>query len=103
MNKRQYKFRDGVNGSALAIRVIPRAKRNEVAKVLNDGTIRIRIAAPPIDGKANQALIKFLAKILGVPKSKIEIVAGEKGRNKLVSIIGMDANTVQKKILEQMD
>lgn len=80
----------------------PRARRNEVAEILNDGTIRIRLTAPPVEGKANQALIEFLSEILEVPKSHIEIVAGETGRDKLVSILEMEAQEAQRRILEHL-
>ena len=99
---RKFKFHDGRRGSALAIRVTPRARRNEVAEVLNDGTIRIRLTAPPVEGKANKALIEFLSQILGVSKSRIAIVAGETGRDKLVSILDMDPEEAQRRILEHL-
>lgn len=95
-SKMQHHFHNGKNGVAIAIRVIPRAKRNEIVEILNDGTIKIRLTAPPVEGKANQALLEFLADVFNVAKSKIEIVAGEKGRKKLVSILDMDAETAQK-------
>ncbi len=100
---RQFRFHHGKSGAALAIRVTPRASRNEIAEVLDDGTIRIRLTAPPVDGKANQALVKFLAKILGVAPSAIEIVAGTTGRDKLVAVTGMDAATAQAKIIASLE
>jgi hypothetical protein len=92
-------MRGGNMGSALAIRVIPGSKRNEIDGILEDGTIRIRLTAPPIEGKANSALIEFLSKILSVRRSDIEIVAGETSRNKLVSITDIDPHTVQERLL----
>ena len=98
MNPRKFKFQDGRRGSALAIRVTPRSRKNEVTQFLGDGTVKVKLTAPPIDGKANKALIKFLAEILDVKQSEIEIIAGEKGRNKLVSIYGLDSETVNRRI-----
>lgn len=89
-------------GAALAIRVTTRARRNEIVEVLRDGTVKIRLTAPPVEGKANQALVNFLAKILDVPKSRVEIVAGETGRDKLVSVVDMDAETVHDRILKNL-
>jgi len=60
------------------------------------------LMAPPVEGRANAALLSFLADILDVSRSKIEIVAGETGRDKLVSVIGMDAETVHKRILQHL-
>lgn len=99
---RKTKFSDGKRGSALPVRVIPRASRNEIVEVLSDQTVKIRLTAPPVEGKANEELVKFLSDILGTPKSKIEIVAGMTGRDKLVSILDMNSETVHKKILEHM-
>ena len=102
MSSRQYQMHDGKTGSALAIRVTPRASRNEISEILSDGTVKIRLTAPPAEGKANKALIEFLAHVLGVPASRIEIVAGATGRDKLVSILDLDAQTVHERILQNL-
>ncbi len=100
--KRKFRFHNGKAGSALAVRVTPRASRDEIAEVLSDGTIRVRLTAPPVEGRANKALVKFLAKVLDVAPSRIEIVAGEGGRDKLVSIVDMSVETAQRKIMEYL-
>jgi len=100
--KRKFRFHDGKSGAALAIRVTPRASRDEIAEIMPDGSIRVRLTAPPVEGKANKALIKFLSKVLGVPPSRLEIIAGETGRDKLISVVDMDAETAQRKILEHL-
>ena len=102
MAQRKYHLHDGKKGAALAIRVTPRARRNEVVGILNDGTIRIRITAPPVEGKANEALVKYLSSVLGISQSRIEIVAGQKGRDKLVSVLDMAPETAHQKILENL-
>jgi uncharacterized protein (TIGR00251 family) len=102
MAGRKYHLHDGKKGAALAIRVTPRASRNEIVEVLSDGTVRIRLTAPPVEGKANEALVEFLSKVLDVPASKIEIVAGVTGRDKLVSILDLDAESVHARILQNI-
>jgi uncharacterized protein (TIGR00251 family) len=102
MTQRRLHLHNGKKGAALAIRVTPRAPRNEIVEILSDQTVKIRVTAPPVAGKANQALVKFLAGILGVPKKDIEIVAGLTGRDKLVTILGCDSKTVNQKILKQI-
>ncbi len=102
MAARKYKLHDGKKGAALAIRVTPRASRNEIVEVLADGTIKIRLTAPPVEGKANEALVEFLAEVLEVPPSAIEIVAGVTGRDKLVSILDLDAETVHSRIIRNI-
>ncbi|HSF79761.1 MAG TPA: DUF167 domain-containing protein [Anaerolineales bacterium] len=99
MSSGKSKLRGGKTGAAIAVRVIPRASKNEVVEVLDDGTVKIRLTSPPVEGKANQTLIKFLSGLLGLPQSKIEIVAGHKGRNKLITILGLDAETVERRLL----
>lgn len=102
MSDRKFELHGGQKGSALAVRVTPRASRNEIVEVLEDGTIKVRIAAPPADDEANAALIEFLAEILGVPKSRLDIVAGESGRDKLISVVDMDVETAHQRIVAHM-
>ncbi len=102
MAVREYHFHDGKAGSALGVRVTPRARQNEVVEVLNDGTVRIRLTVSGAEGAANQALVDYLAEILGVPAGRIEVVAGLSGRDKLVAILDLDSEAVQQKILEHL-
>ena len=103
MPRRNFNLHDGKVGSALAIRVTPRASHNKVAEVMSDGVVKIHIAAPPVDGEANEQLLSFLAEILNVSKSRIEIVAGVTGRDKLISVLDMDAEAVHKRIVAHLD
>ena len=102
MAPRKFHLHDGKKGAALAIRVTPRSRKNEIAEIMNDGTIRVRLTAPPVENKANQALVEFLSEVLDVPHSQLEIVAGQTGRDKLVSVLGLDAATVQQRIIRRM-
>jgi len=102
MSQRQFHLHGGQKGAALAIRVTARSSKNEIIEILNDGTVRIRLMAPPVEGKANEALVSFLAEVLDVPRSRIDIVAGETGRDKLVAILGLDAETVHTRILTHL-
>ena len=102
MNERKFKLHNGQRGSALAVRVTPRASRNEIVELLDDGTIKVRLAAPPSDNEANDALLAFFSDILGVPKSKLDIVAGSAGRDKLISVVDMDVETVHQRILAHL-
>jgi len=100
MAKNPRRLSEGKRGAALAIRVTPRARKNEIVEILADQTIKVRLTAPPVEGKANEALIEFLAKVLDVPRSKVEIIAGTSGRDKLVSILDLDSNEAQARILK---
>ncbi len=97
---REFKFHSGRFGAAIAVRVSPRASKNEISEIMKDGTIKIKLTTPPVDGKANQALIEFLSELLGIPPSKFEIVMGSTNRNKLIAIEGIDAEMLQKRITE---
>jgi len=102
MSDRKFRLHSGQKGSALAVRVTPRASRNEIVEMLDDGTIKVRLAAPPVDNEANRALIEFLADILGVPKSRLDIVAGVTGRDKLIAVLDMDAETAHQRIVAHL-
>ena len=97
---REYKFHSGKFGAAIAVRIIPRARTNEISTIMQDGTIKIKLTAPPVGGKANEALIEFLSEMLGIPKTRFEIVTGSTNRNKLVAIEGIDAETLQKQLID---
>jgi len=102
MNDRKFQLHDGQKGSALAVRITPRATQNEITEVLDDGTIKIRLASSPSDSEANELLINFLSEILGVPKTQLDIVAGNVGRDKLISVVNMDTETAHQRILAHM-
>lgn len=70
----------------LHIRVQPKASRNEIGETLEDGTLKLRVTAPPEDGKANTAVIKVLAKHLKIAPSALDIVRGQTSRNKTIEI-----------------
>jgi uncharacterized protein (TIGR00251 family) len=84
--------------ACLDIRVIPRAPRS-VVDGTRGGAILVRLAAPPVDGAANEALIAFLAGALDRPRRSVRIVTGEKSRDKRVCIEGMDEATARSRLL----
>ena len=103
MTQRNYKLHDGKKGAAIAVRVTTRASKNQIVGALNDGTIKVRVTAAPTEGQANDELVKFLSDVLDIAKSRIEIVAGSTGRDKLISVLDMDAETLHKKIVENIE
>lgn len=86
---------DGKSRTFLKIRITPRSARDEVVGLMEDGTIKIRLTAPPVDGKANKSLIQFLTLKLHISPSNIEIVSGHTSRLKLVSIMGVSQNEIE--------
>ncbi|GAB4428149.1 MAG: hypothetical protein Kow002_17060 [Anaerolineales bacterium] len=102
MADRKFNLHDGKKGAALAVRVSPRARNTEIVGALNDGTVKVRLTASGDDEQANKELVGFLADILNVAPSRIEIVAGATGRDKLISVIDMDSETLHKTIVANM-
>ena len=82
----------------IAVQIYPGASKNEVTGLIND-VLRIRIAAPPVKGKANKELIDYLSHLLGVSKDKLDILKGHTSRNKLISIDGLSKVSVLEKLL----
>lgn len=97
-NERNFELHDGKTGSALAVRITPRCHKNELTDIMDDGMVKVRLTAPDVEEQGNQVLIHFLAELLQVTASNIEIVAGHKVKDKLVTILGIDASTLQQRI-----
>lgn len=84
-------------GVRLLLHVQPRASRTGLVGV-QAGKIKLRVAAPPVDGAANLELLRFLARSLGVPRSRLTIVRGEKGRHKTVLVHGLTVAAAQRQL-----
>ena len=78
----------------LSVRVIPNARHTEFSG-RRDGEIVLRLTAPANEGKANKAAVEFLAKRLGIPRSSVTLVSGEKSRHKIFEISGLDPSDVE--------
>jgi len=90
-------IRDAPDGAIVTVKVIPRAGHTAIAGT-RDNALLIRLAAAPVDGAANTALISLFAAIIGVPKRQIAIIAGEKSRTKHVKVIGVTAEIVRQRL-----
>lgn len=78
-----------------AVRAQPRASRSEVVGE-HGGALKVRLAAPPVDGEANDELVRCLARWLELPRSAVRLVAGATGRNKVVEVEGIGAEEVRR-------
>jgi len=83
-------LRETARGVSIAVLVAPRASRTAVAGDADD-RLRIRVAAPPVEGAANEELIRFLARTLGLPRASVTLTAGAAGRRKTVAAEGIGA------------
>ena len=81
-------------GCVLTVKACPRANRTEVAGI-DAGWVRVRIQAPPVDGKANAELVQFFAKQFDLPKRAVEILSGDTGRLKRVKLCGVTVQAAQ--------
>jgi uncharacterized protein (TIGR00251 family) len=83
----------------LRIRVIPNAKKTEFAGY-REGELILRLNAPPVDGKANKAAVEFVSRYLGVSRSAVLVVGGERSRHKIFQIVGLELSDLERKLAE---
>jgi uncharacterized protein (TIGR00251 family) len=83
----------------LKLRVVPNAKRDEVAGEFGDA-VRLKVAAPAVEGKANAALLDFIAEKLGVHPRAVSLVGGVKSRDKVIAIEGIEAGEARRRLLK---
>ena len=81
-------------GCVLSLTVSPRSAVNRL-EVEDNGSLRVRLTAPPVDGAANSALLKFLASVLDVPRSRISVLSGAQSRQKRILVEGLTPDTAQ--------
>ena len=96
MSNRKFEITDAKRGAAFTVRVVTRAQNNEIAGILDDQSIKIRLVAAP--QQANEALINFLSERLSVPESAIEIIAGKENRDKWISVEGITTSDVTERL-----
>ena len=90
-------IKSDASGASFAVKVHPRAKRNAVSGELGDA-LKLSLTAPPVEGKANQACIEFVAELLRVPKSSVSIASGESSRQKVIRVLGLSSAEVRARL-----
>ncbi|HET9183842.1 MAG TPA: DUF167 domain-containing protein [Candidatus Angelobacter sp.] len=80
-----------------AVRVQPRARKNAITGVVGDA-LKLAVTSPPVEGRANQAVIEFFADLFAIPRSSVSIASGETSRNKIVRVVGITAESVRERI-----
>ena len=90
----ELRIREQDGAITFEVRVAPRASRNRIVGI-QDGAVKVSLTAPPVDGAANEALKKLLAKALGVAKSDIEILRGDRARIKVLRVHGVSVKDVR--------
>ena len=84
-------------GATFQVKVHPRARKSAITGVVGDA-LNLALTAPPVEGRANEACVKFLAEFLNVPRSSVTIAAGESSRQKLIRVAGLRAAQVEDKL-----
>lgn len=95
-------IRETDKGVLLPVRAVPRASKNEIQGIHGDA-LKVRLQAPPVEGKANAALIRFLSDELDISRSQLSIASGETGRNKAVLIDGLSKEDLIHRIRKVME
>jgi uncharacterized protein len=90
-------IRETASGVSFAVRLQPKAKKTAVVGEL-DGALKLAVTAPPIEGRANEACVRFLAELLNVARSSVTIAAGASSRNKVIRIEGLTAEQVRARL-----
>lgn len=90
-------LRESGDGVVLSLHIQPGAKKSEISGIHGDA-LKIRLAAPPVDGRANEALLAFLADMLGVPKSRVQLVSGQTSRSKRVAVSGLTPADIESRV-----
>jgi hypothetical protein len=93
---------DHERGATVAVRVVPRARRTELVGRRGEA-LKVKLAAPPVDGAANAELVKFVARLVGVHKRDVSILAGATSRDKVVLVEGVDAWRLRSVLEELVD
>ena len=92
-------IRDTPSGATFQVKVHPRARKNTIEGEIGDA-LKLALTAPPVEGRANEACISFLAEVLNVPRSSVTIAAGESSRLKVIRVAGLTADKVRRKLQE---
>jgi uncharacterized protein len=90
-------IRDTGAGASFNVKVHPRARKDAVTGELGDA-LKITLTAPPAEGRANEALVEFLADLLQLPRTSVTIAAGQSSRNKVVRVLGLTAAQVDERL-----
>ena len=94
-------IQESAKGITFAVKVHPRARKNAITGVVGDA-IKLALTAPPVEGKANQAVIEFFAELFAIPRSSVTIASGETSRNKVIRIAGVSKRAAAQRLAENL-
>jgi len=88
---------ESANGITFAVKVHPRARKNAITGIVGNA-LKLALTAPPVEGRANQAVIEFFAELFAIPRSSVTIASGDTSRNKIVRISGLSRAAVEERL-----
>jgi uncharacterized protein len=94
-------IQESARGTTFAVKVHPRARKNAITGVIGEA-LKLSLTAPPVEGKANQAVIEFFADLFAIPRSSVTIASGETSRSKVVRISGVNRAAVEKHLADSL-
>ena len=92
---------ESAKGITFAVKVHPRARKNAITGTVGDA-LKLALTAPPVEGKANQAVIEFFAELFAIPRSSVTIASGESSRNKVIRIAGVSKRAAEQRLAENL-
>jgi uncharacterized protein (TIGR00251 family) len=90
-------IQDTPAGATFSIKIHPRARKNAITGVLGDA-LKLSLTAPPVEGRANDACVEFLANLLNLPRSSVTIASGQNSRKKVIRILGVSADELRERL-----
>lgn len=96
-----FMIHESPDGVRFAVRVHPRAKRNAITGLVGD-SLKVSLTTPPVEGRANEGCIEFIAKLLKVPRSSVTIASGQTSRNKVIRVAGVTATYVHDRLQNEL-
>jgi len=94
-------LKESTSGVTFAIKVHPRARKNAITGTVGDA-LKLALTAPPVDGKANQAVIEFFSDLFAITRSSVTIASGETSRTKVIRVSGISADQVRQRLTSAM-
>jgi uncharacterized protein (TIGR00251 family) len=94
-------IKESAGGVTFAVKVHPRARKNAITGVVGDA-LKLALTAPPVEGRANQAVIEFFADLFQIPRSSVTIASGETSRNKVIRIAGVSKPAAEQRLAENL-
>jgi len=96
-----FSVNETARGVTFAVKVHPRARKNQITGTVGEA-LKLALTAPPVEGRANEAVVEFFAEFFDIPRSSVTIASGETSRNKVIRVSGISADAVRRRLQETL-